>query len=259
MPVITLSNVQGDGSTKMIDSAPKVLGLITDATGIQDATVLFEKKTGPATYSTQGTHTSPIPIPITPGSPSADISLDLVALLGSDLTDGVWRATLVSSDGATPTANTRTFVSADFRVDRSDPSLLITDPATSGSFVKLGDNLHVEGTASDIGGLDFVRVQLLLGAAVAATQDIPASSLVGNVWALDFTNPFASGGTYVIQADRVRSRRTDKGGNARDILRYDRAGSLLRDSVRVLGWADYLIGSVTVSGSRRTPRCAPAT
>jgi len=35
---------------------------------------------------------------------------------------------------------------------------------------------------------------------VAATQDIPASSLVGNVWALDFTNPFASGGTYVIQA-----------------------------------------------------------
>jgi len=248
MPVITLSNVQGDGSTKMIDSAPKVLGLITDATGIQDATVLFEKKTGPATYSTQGTHTSSIPIPITPGSPSADISLDLVALLGSDLTDGVWRATLVSSDGATPTANTRTFVSADFRVDRSDPSLLITDPATSGSFVKLGDNLHVEGTASDIGGLDFVRVQLLLGAAVAATQDIPASSLVGNVWALDFTNPFASGGTYVIQATAY-----DLAGRTKEATREISCDTTAPVVSFVTPYAssvgqDYLIGSVTVSG-----------
>ncbi|HTZ53089.1 MAG TPA: Ig-like domain-containing protein [Spirochaetia bacterium] len=152
-PVSVVTNLDSGGGTVLTESSPKLIGSVTDASGVASAESMIESYDyGTSTWSTVEGWTSL-------GAPAAAAVFPWQKDLGStglNLAEGRYRITLRASDVAGPAANSATAVAVVFTLDRTNPALALTAPGM-GSFQKAA--VTVSGTSSDANTVTSIKVK----------------------------------------------------------------------------------------------------
>ena len=159
-PTIAFNNLEGGGTSVLMEASPKVYGSVTDASGTASADSYIESWSyGTSTWSMVENWTT---LGATGNAKVFSWQKDLSAT-GLNLPEGRYRITIRSSDIAAPSANATSGVpgtageSVIFRIDRANPALTLTAPA-QGSFQRM--DFSVTGTSSDANTIASVRVKI---------------------------------------------------------------------------------------------------
>jgi large repetitive protein len=162
IPVFAFNNLEGDGSSVLLENSPKLVGSVSDSSGVASAESYLESWS----YATAGWNAVPVEGWTSLGATSSAKVFNWQKDLGPsglNLPEGRYRVTLRSSDIAGPSANATSGVpgtageSVVFRLDRNTPSLTLSSPA-QGSFQRT--DLSVSGAASDANTVTSVKVKV---------------------------------------------------------------------------------------------------
>ncbi|MDA8409220.1 MAG: Ig-like domain-containing protein [Treponema sp.] len=172
-PVVTFGNIDPTKNTastalSLVDSSPKIIGTITDSTGVGavQSVVEFSADNG-STWTTAQASTALS----TAGSTPLSVTFSKDLSVSPFTTDGLYRITLSASDTlATP--NIGSSATVWFRLDRNNPvvsSLLSTAPATS-----VNSSFSLSGSASS-NNLSVVQYKLDSGSYTAMSGVVPGT------------------------------------------------------------------------------------
>ncbi len=169
-PAISLSNLESDGSTVLLEGSPRVQGTTTDDFGVSRVETRIERlPLGSAIWESYNAVTTAW-VPDAPTEDDDDFWTDRTITVnqtvvtwtkqlgsdGLDLPDGLYRVRVRAHDRATPDPNRETLEAVEFRIDRVNPALSLN--ATAG-FQR--QDFALSGTASDLNGI--VSVQAKVG------------------------------------------------------------------------------------------------
>jgi large repetitive protein len=161
-PVFAFNNLDADGSSVLMENAPKLIGAATDASGVSGIESYLEGWS----YAASTWNAVPVESWATLGSTSGAKVYNWQKDLGPtglNLPEGRYRVSLRASDVAGPAANATSGVpgtageSLTFRLDRTNPSLSLTAPA-QGSFQRA--DFTVSGAAADANTVASVKVKV---------------------------------------------------------------------------------------------------
>ncbi|TVQ97967.1 MAG: hypothetical protein EA403_14590, partial [Spirochaetaceae bacterium] len=168
-PAISLSNLESDGSTVLLEGSPRIQGTTTDDYGVSRVETRIERlPIGSAIWESYNASTEAW-VADAPMEDDGDFWTDRTITvnqtvvtwtkrLGSDglnLPDGRYRVRVRAYDRATPDPNRETLDAVEFRIDRANPTLSLS---ATGGFQR--QDFVLNGTAGDLNGIASVRAKV---------------------------------------------------------------------------------------------------